>query len=180
MSASPLLLCIDLQPVFLAAICDSQRVHWRCAFALEAAQGLGLPIVFTEQVPAKLGTTAPDLLSAAGKADVFGKNAFSALADDAIAARLEAHESKQLLIAGIETPICVYQTARDALVAGYSVTVLSDCIGARRRDDAEAVLALLRHAGCTVLPSESVFYSLVHDTKHPFFRTYTALVKKYG
>jgi nicotinamidase-related amidase len=178
--ATPLLLCVDLQPVFLAAICDSQRVHWRCSFALEAARGLGLPVVFTEQVPERLGHTATELLTAAEKPEVFAKNTFSALANESIASRLAAHPGKELLICGIETSICVFQTAIAAQAAGFRVTVLSDCIGARRQDDADVVISQLRHAGCTVLPSESVFYTLVNDTKHPFFRAYTALVKKYG
>jgi nicotinamidase-related amidase len=179
-SAAPQLLCIDLQPAFLAAIPDSQRVHWRCSFALEAARGLGLPVLFTEQVPAKLGQTAEDLLALADKPAVLGKDAFSALGDKAIAAHLKAGGAKHLLLCGIETPVCVYQTARDALQAGYQVTLLADCLGARRADDAATVLAQLRHLGCTVLPAETVFYSLLHDARHPFFRDYTKLVKKYG
>ena len=178
--AAPTLLCLDLQPAFLAAICDSQRVHWRCSFALEAARGLGLPVVFTEQVPAKLGGTAEDLLALAEKPVVLGKDAFSALGDKRIAARLKAGKTKHLLICGLETPVCVYQTALDALKARYRVTLLVDCLGARRKDDAAAVLAQLRHAGCQVLPAETVFYSLLGDARHPFFRAYTALVKKYG
>ena len=178
--ALPLLLCIDLQPAFLAAIPDSQRVHWRCSFALEVAKGLDLPVIFTEQVPAKLGGTAEDLLALAPKAAVFGKDSFSALADKAVVAQLKAKGSNQILICGIETPVCVYQTARDAMLAGCEVTLLIDCLGARRSDDAAAVLAQLRHAGGKVLPAESVFYSLLRDAKHPFFRDYTKLVKKYG
>lgn len=177
----PLLLCIDLQPAFLAAICDSQRVHWRCSFALESARGLGLPVVFTEQVPAKLGRTAEDLLALVEKPVALGKDAFSALADQPIAAHLKAGGAKHLLLCGIETPVCVYQTARDALREGYQVTVLTDCVGARRPDDAAAVLAhLAAQPGCAVLPAETVFYALLHGAKHPFFRAYTQLVKKYG
>jgi nicotinamidase-related amidase len=178
--APPLLLCIDLQPAFLAAIPDSQRVHWRCSFALEAARGLGLPVVFTEQVPAKLGTTAEDLLALAGRPVALGKGAFSAFGDKKITAHIKAGGAKHLLLCGIETPVCVYQTAVDAQQAGYQVTLLTDCLGARRADDAAAVLAQLRHLGCQVLPAESVFYALLHDAKHPFFRDYTKLVKKYG
>jgi len=175
-----LLLCIDLQPVFLAAICDSQRVHWRCSFAIEAAKGLGLPVVFTEQVPAKLGRTADELLALVEQPVALGKDAFSALGDKPIAAHLQATGAKHLLICGIETPVCVYQTARDARQAGYEVTVLVDCVGARRSGDASAVLAHLDKVGCAILPAETVFYSLLHDAKHPFFRDYTKLVKKYG
>ncbi len=178
--AAPQLLCIDLQPAFLAAIPDSQRVHWRCSFALEAAKGLGLPVLFTEQVPGKLGGTAEDLLALADHPVVLGKDAFSAFGDKAITARLKAGGAKHLLLSGIETPVCVYQTAMGALAAGYRVTLLADCLGARRADDAATVLAQLRHHGCTVLPAETVFYSLLHDAQHPFFRDYTKLVKKYG
>jgi len=178
--AAPLLLCLDLQPVFLAAVCDSQRVHWRCSFALEAAAGLGLPVVFTEQVPAKLGHTAADLLALARQKTVLGKDTFSALGAKTIVDHLKAAGNRHLLIAGLETPICVYQTAVGALQAGYQVTLLADCIGARRKDDEAVVLSHLRHKGCSVLPAETVFYNLLGDTKHPFFRDYTKLVKKYG
>ena len=177
---TPLLLCIDLQPTFLAAIPDSQRVHWRCSFALEAAKGLGLPVLFSEQVPEKLGHTAQDLLSLCDEPEVVGKDTFSVLGDRKIATHIKEKGLKRLLICGIETPVCVYQTARDALKAGYHVTLLSDCLGARRSGDAAAVLAQLAHDGCSVLPAETVFYGLLHHARHPFFRPYTALVKKYG
>ena len=178
--ATPLLLCLDMQPVFLAVISESQRVHWRCSFALEAARGLGLSVLFTEQMPAKLGGTAADLLALCDQPDIASKGAFSALGDKKIAAYLRASGVKNLLICGIETPVCVYQTASDAIEAGYKVTVLSDCIGARRTSDGATVLAHLAQAGCAVLPAETVFYTRVHEVRHPFFRHYTALVKKYG
>jgi nicotinamidase-related amidase len=176
----PLLLCLDMQPVFLSVIPENQRVHWRCSFALEAARGFGLTVLFTEQMPAKLGSTAADLLALCDQPDVAGKGAFSALGDKKIAAYLRASGVKNLLICGIETPVCVYQTAMDALKAGYKVTVLSDCIGARRASDSTTVLTHLAHAGCAVLPAETVFYALLHEARHPFFRHYTALVKKYS
>lgn len=178
--AAPLLLCLDLQPVFLAAIGDSHRFHWRCSFALEAATGLGVPVVFTEQVPEKLGHTAADLLALCRDPEVLPKHAFSPFAEKKLAAYIKGLGHKHLLICGLETPICVYQTAVDALKGGYKVTLLADCLGARRKDDADAVLAQLAHDGCRVLPAETVFYSLLHEAGHPYFRDYTKLVKKYG
>lgn len=172
------LLCIDVQPVFVRAISDGARVQRRCEFAVAAAHGLGLRVVFSEQVPAKLGGTAPELLAVAPGAVALGKDTFSALADEAIQTALAPAE--HLLLCGLETPICVYQTALDALHAGLQVTVLSDAVGARRSDDALACLATLRHAGAHVLPSETVFYSLLRDVRHPFFKSYTQLVKSHG
>jgi len=175
-----LLLCIDLQPSFLNAITRRELLQRRCAFAIQSAAGLGIGIAFTEQVPQKLGATAPELLALLQHPTVFDKNCFSALADTQLRDLIPAWNVEHLLLCGIETPVCIYQTALDALDAGLQVTLLSDCVGARRDDDARVCLEALVRAGVHVLPSETVFYSLVRDVTHPFFRSYTALVKQYG
>lgn len=182
--ASPegvLLLCIDMQPVFVSAVTNGAHVQRRCEFAIAAAHGLGLPVAFSEQVPQKLGGTAAELLALAFGAPVFGKSTFSALADDGIRDALVRDRAvEHLLLCGVETSVCVYQTALDARAAKLEVTVLSDAVGARRPDDADTCLAALVRAGVHVLPSETVFYSLLHDVKHPFFKAYTQLVKSHG
>jgi nicotinamidase-related amidase len=176
-----LLLGVDLQPVFLGAVVDGARLQRRCAFTVAAATGLGLPVAFTEQVPHKLGGTAPELLALAPGATVFAKSTFSALADESIReALLDRIGVDHLLLCGVETPVCIYQTALAALTAGVPVTVLSDGVGARRPDDAAACLAALRHHGAHVLPAETVFYSLLRDVQHPFFKAYTQLVKAHA
>lgn len=185
MAATPpdtgvVLLCVDAQPIFLNAIAAGAQVLQRCAFAIEAANGLGIPVAFTEQIPQKLGGTAPELVALAGKPAIWGKAAFSALADDGIRDALRKRAADHLFICGVETPICVYQTAIDALDAHYQVTVLTDAVGARRGDDAQTALAALARAGVQVLPSETVFYSLLGNASHPFFRAFTQLVKKYA
>jgi nicotinamidase-related amidase len=175
-----LLLGIDLQPVFLAAISDGPAVLRRCQFALEAATGLGIPALFTEQIPAKLGATAPELAALGPKLETHAKDSFSAFGDESITRRIQEIGAEHLLVCGVETSICVYQTSIAALRNEYQVTVLTDCVGARRADDAERCLAALARAGCHLLPAETVFYAVLNDARHPFFRPYTALVKKYG
>lgn len=179
-SAGPLLLCVDMQPVFVRAVAEGARVQRRCEFAVATALGFGLPVVFTEQVPQKLGATASELTALAPAAPALGKSTFSALADEAIRDLvLRQHAADHLLICGIETPICVYQTALAARAEGLHVTLLSDAIGARRTEDAQTCLAALRQAGIHVLPSETVFYALLHSVTHPFFKAYTQLVKSH-
>jgi nicotinamidase-related amidase len=176
-----LLLCVDMQPVFIGVIEDGASVLNRCALAVAAAAGMGLPVAFTEQVPQKLGPTAPELIGLAPGAPVWGKTAFSALGDEAVRkALLDERGIRHLLLCGIETPVCVYQTAIAALAAGVEVTVLSDAVGARRPDDARTCLAALARSGAHVLPAETLFYSLLRDVSHPFFRAYTQLVKSRG
>ena len=174
-----LLLCVDMQPRFVAAVEQGERIRRRCEFALAAATGMGLPIAFSEQVPDKLGGTAPELLAIAPNAPVWGKSTFSALADPAIRQALDDRSVRHLLICGIETPICIYQTSLDAVADGMQVTVLSDAVGARRPDDAAVCLAALARAGAHVLPVETVFYALLRDVSHPFFREYTRLVRSH-
>ncbi len=180
-STDTVLLCVDMQPVFVRAVTDGEQVQRRCAFAVAAAHGLGLPVVFTEQVPAKLGGTAPELLALAPTAPTFGKNTFSALADTTIREHLVTSlAAEHLLLCGIETPICIYQTALAARAEGWQVTLLTDAVGARRSDDAASCLTALRATGVHVLPAETVFYALLHDVSHPFFKTYTQLVKSHA
>ncbi len=176
----PLLLCLDMQPAFVGAVVDGDKVMRRCGFAVEAARGLELPILFTEQVPAKLGPTAPDLLTRAPGAVGLAKDEFSAFANEAIRAAVNTAGATRLLVCGIETPVCVFQTARDALAAGLAVTVLVDCVGARRPADAAASLTHLARLGAELLAAETVFYDLLRSARHPFFRAYTQLVKQYA
>ena len=169
-----------MQAPFVSAVATPEIVTRRCALALRAARGLGIARVFTEQAPEKLGPTLDELIQAAGDAAVLPKTTFSALANEAVAALVTELEVEHLLICGIETSICVYQTTLDALNRDLAVTVLSDAVGARRPDDATVALTALRTHGAHLLPVESVVYALLHDTGHPFFKSFTQLVKTHG
>ena len=169
------------QPAFLNAIPTGAGTLRRCQLATAAASGLGLSVAFTEQVPEKLGATDASLRALAPEAPVWSKSSFSAFADPAIRHALRTERSvEHLLIGGLETAICVYQTAADALAEGVQVTLLSDAVCGRRSDDSSAALTELTRLGAHVLPVETVFYSLLRDARHPYFRTFTSLVKSYA
>lgn len=172
------LLVIDAQPPFLGTVAGGDQVLRRSRLAVGAARLIGTPVLFTEQVPAKLGGTEAGLLATAGEgAPVFPKDAFSALAATGVLAALRDLDVDHLLLAGVEGPICVHQTAVQALAEGLGVTLLADAIGARRPDDQTHVFSALRHAGAHVLPVETVFYALLGGADHPQFKAFTALVK---
>lgn len=178
--SSALVLCVDLQPIFLNSVVDGQNLLRRCSFVVKAAKGLGLNVAFTEQVPQKLGGTVPELLALAPEAQIYSKSTFSALADNGIRDTIRAMDVEHLIICGLETSVCVYQTALDALDAQLQVTILSDAVSARRADDARVCLDALRaRSNVYVLPSETVFYALLQDVQHPFFKDFTKLVKEY-
>jgi nicotinamidase-related amidase len=175
-----LLLCVDMQQPFIKALSDGEAVSRRCQLALLSAQGLGLPVALTEHVPDKLGPTAPPILTAAQACPTFAKSTFSALADPTLQEHLQTNSVEHLILCGLETPICIYQTAIDALNQDIAVTILSDACGARRPDDARSALDALTRLGAHVLPVETVIYAMLHDTTHPFFKSFTKLVKTHG
>ena len=183
-SAAPgaALLAVDLQSTLLGALpaATARALQSRAGLALSASVACHIPVFFSEQAPTKLGPTAPTLRKLAPLAPVFPKTTFSAVGDSHLLAALRDERVEHLLIAGLETPVCIYQTALSALAEGFQITVLSDAVAARRADDHAACLAALRHVGVHVLPVETVFYALLHDAGHPLFKTFTALVKEHG
>ena len=180
-TAQAALIIIDMQEAFLRTIPGSRELLSRCCFASEAAKLMEVPVFLTEQVPDKLGSLHPELKAAASQGRVFEKSAFSALNSSALLSSLRNGQFNHLLLGGLETSICVYQTAIQALQERFEVTLLTDCIGARRANDELAVLDYLkREKRCHLLPSETIFYSLLGGADHPSFRTFTSLVKKYS
>ena len=176
------LLAVDLQPAFLDVMQDGVSMKGRCLFALEVAALLEIPVFFTEQYPEKLGTTDEQVKTAAGtNAQYYSKTTFSAFGAKGLAEELTGKGVQHLLLMGLEVPICIYNTALEASAREISCTLLSDCMSARRKADIEVCLDFLRgRTDCHILPSETVFYSLIRDAKDPLFRDFTKLVKKYS
>lgn len=175
------LLAVDVQPVFFRAVDSPERFLRRCRLAVSAARLLGLPTLFTEQVPAKLGPTHPDLLlDAGGSAGVLPKSDFSAFGAAGFEARLQELSVEHLLLMGLEGPVCVHQSAVEAVRRGLGVTVLADAVTSRRPEDQAVCFDALRQAGVSVLPVETVFYSLLRGADHPAFRGFTDLVKAFA
>lgn len=175
------LLVIDVQPPFVAAL-PEVGLTWlpRVLLAVRAARLCRVPIFLTEQVPGKLGPTLPTVRDAAGpEATVWPKTAFSAWSAPGLPEALAAQGIEHLLIAGLETHVCVYQTALAAHAAGLTVTLLTDALASRRPADAEATLRfLLARTAVATLPVETVFYALLGDSTAPEFRAFTTLVKQ--
>lgn len=174
------LLVIDAQDTFIDTLPEKDAFITRCAFAIDAAQTLGIKTLFTEQAPDKLGPTNASLLKRAANPKVFHKNCFSALNAPRIEEFLRDNEIYHLIACGLETPICVYQTGLQAVDEDIDVTFMADALGSRRVEDANLALQALRELGCQILPTETVFYSLIGDATHPRFRDFSLLVKAFS
>ncbi len=174
------LLVLDAQDVFIDTIYNKESFLLRTAFAIEAARSLRIRTIFTEQVPEKLGRTNRKLQSLAWKPRTFAKQSFSALRAPGLEQFLRENEIYHLVVCGLETPICVYQTALQAEEEDVDITLFTDALGCRRQEDEAPVLESLRKLNCELLPSETLFYSLIGDVGHPYFRYYNNVVKAYN
>lgn len=175
-----LLLVMDMQDPLLQAVEASLETTMRCSLAVEVSQLLNIPLAFTEQSPQKLGPTVQSISKLAPEAPIFEKNSFSAFRNNKLQNFLEENKLKQVILAGLETPICIYQTALDLGNHGYTTTVFSDCIGSRRPNDAKYALKSLMDNNCEIVPLETFFYNLIESSNHPKFKEFTRLIKKYN
>ena len=138
---------------------------------------LDLPVVITEQYPKGLGPTVPSIKSAFEGAPILEKISFSAMGDEAVAKQLSTIGRRSVVVAGMETHICVYQTVRDLTEAGFSVHVLADAVSSRTKDNYSIGLALMEKAGAAISSTETVLFDLLGRAGTEAFKTISKLVR---
>lgn len=174
------LLVVDLQEKFLAPIVDKDAVLHRAKFLIESAQILGVPILATEQYATRMGSTVPEILELLGDAHRVDKLCFSACGSDGLFDEFLNLGRKQVVIAGIETHICVTQSCLDLISNGFEVFLAADAVSCRIPMAHEVALKRLRHAGVVVTHSESVVYEWMHQAGTEEFKKVLDLVKCFG
>lgn len=169
------LLVVDMQPNFLAGIHEGDSVLARCRFLIRCASRLGVPIFVTEQYPERMGHTEASLAEALGDAKTVGKMIFSAY--PALKDWLPAGRN-QVVICGIETPICVNQTAHEARAAGLDIFVAEDAVGGRSALMHRDGLERMRAVGCEIAHGDSIVYEWMKSADNPAFREVLKIVKE--
>ncbi len=169
-------LLIDVQEKLCAAMPEKRlaEVLARAGALLEGARVLGLPITTTEQYPRGLGPTHAQLKPRIEPARLFEKVEFTALVP-AVEAQLGSR--RQVLIAGMETHICIFQTVRDLAQKGYLPVLCADAVLSRSERDFEVGLDLCRDAGALVTTVESALFDLLGRAGTPEFKAISAAVK---
>ncbi len=173
-------LVVDLQKGFAPHIEGWSGVVSRSVLMINAAKELDIPITATEQYPAKLGETVPEVKAALGDAPIFTKTAFSCLRVPEVRARATATAPVNLLLLGIETHVCVLQTALDALArdsGGIRPYLLLDAIGSRRAVDREAALRRLERAGAILTTVESAIFEILEEAGTARFKRVLPLLR---
>lgn len=175
---STVLVVVDIQEAFLFPIDDAAAIASKTATAIKGFLELGLPIIVTEQYPKGLGHTVDEIKRVLpDDFDYVEKSSFSSCGAESFLKKLEAASTKQILLCGLETHICVNQTAHDLLNRGFEVHLLTDCVGSRFTSDREAGIRKMELSG--VIPSsvEMALFELMRDAKHEKFKAVQNLIK---
>ena len=172
------LVVVDVQEAFRNVIPDFEEIAPRIATTVSGFDMLDVPILVTEQYPKGLGHTAKEIaLSLPDGCETFEKTAFSSCGSAEFSKRLDEFDVHQVVLCGIETHICVSQTAHELIEAGFEVHLLTDCISSRFHIDREAGLAKMYSSGAVPSSIEMAFFELMRDSTHEKFREIQALIK---
>jgi nicotinamidase-related amidase len=169
------LLVIDMQEKLLPLIFDSNALVRNVSFLIDAARLLGMTVQATEQYPRGLGPTVPDL--AARLPHRPEKTAFSGCAIPEVAETFHREARPKVVVAGIETHVCVLNTALDLLAADFRVFLPVDAVGSRYRLDHDVALHRLEQAGAVLTTAEGCVFEWIGGSGHPRFKEISRLVQ---
>ncbi|TWT36414.1 putative isochorismatase [Posidoniimonas corsicana] len=171
------LLVVDVQERLAPAVRDPARLTWNCGRLLQGAAALGVPAAATEQYPEKLGPTVPELTEhLAGSAAA--KLMFSCRECGDLLSGWQSDGRERVLLAGIETHVCIQQTALDLLAAGFRVYVAVDAVSSRREVDHQTALRRMESAGATLTTTEAALFEWCVEAGTAPFKAISALAKQ--
>lgn len=172
------LIVIDIQEKLLAAMKEeiAAGVVKNAGILIETAKVFGIPIIVSEQYRKGLGPTVSALREKL-PGDALEKLHFDCTKDDVLAKKIAAAGKKTFILAGIETHVCVFQTALSLLGKGYAVVVGSDAVASRRKHDWKQSLRALERAGAVVYPTETISFIVMEKAGTDEFKKLAPLFK---
>lgn len=163
-------LLVDVQEKLTPHVLDADALVLRCNWLLRLSKELQVPMVISEQYSRGLGRTVASLQHMTAEQDCIDKVHFSCYAEPAFVTYWQGLNRKQVVIAGIETHVCVLQTALMMCEAGFEVFVIVDAVSSRNALDHRYGLKRMKQAGVQLVTSEMVFFEWVGRAGTPEFK----------
>ena len=174
--SSSRLLLVDVQEKLIATLEESTQAKLleACRFLSEGARIMGIPVIATEQYPQGLGPTVSSLIEFTNSRPE--KKRFSAVECTGLPAATD-DDRFQVVVAGLETHVCVLQTVLDLLASGYQTYVAIDAVAGRRSNDHDVALQRMANSGAVITTAESVLFEWCESAESPEFKPLSSLVK---
>jgi len=176
-SENTILLVIDVQGKLARLMHKKDELVQNTAGLIKVADFLEIPIIVTEQVPEKIGETVPEIAELLKGQKSITKACFSCCGQDQFMQELEALNRKQVIVAGIEAHVCVYQTVCDLMAKQYEVQVVADAVSSRTEANKHFALDRIKMLGGHVTSTEMIVCELLRTSEHKKFREVINLIK---
>lgn len=172
-----ILLIIDVQGKLAQLMHQKTRLFENLVKLVRGVQALDVPIIWIEQVPEKLGATIDEIKMLMDGLAPIEKNSFSCCRNPAFMKKLESMDRKQILVAGIETHVCVYQTVFDLIDLEYEAHVVADAVSSRTVENKHIGLEKMRGMGAEITSVETLLFELLGDAHGEQFRDISRIIK---
>lgn len=174
------LLIIDIQERLAPVIYEQEQVIANTVVLAKTAAEMNLPVIVTEQYPRGLGPTIPEIATVLAEnlpeSQKFAKMEFSACTPE-VSAALAATGRRKVIITGMETHVCVFQTTRQLLASGYEVFITRDAVSSRTAVNRENGLQLMAAMGAVISNTETLVFDLLEVSGTPLFKKISKLIK---
>jgi nicotinamidase-related amidase len=171
------LLIIDVQEKLAAAMKYKEQVVQNCLHLLEAARLFQIPILLTEQYPKGLGTTLPEIQEVLAEYSPVPKTSFDSCQELEFLNRVASTGRKKWLLTGMETHVCILQTALGLMKEGYTVHVVQDAVCSRTKKNFKAGIEFMRDAGVVITSTETVLFLLLEKAGSEAFKIISQRLK---
>ncbi len=168
---------VDVQGKLAQLMVNKEALFKNIRILIQAAKLLGIPILWCQQAPKVLGPTVAEIAELLAADEPIDKASFSCWGVEPFRDRLRATGRKQVLLCGIETHVCIYQTALDLLGQDFDVTVIADAVSSRTPENKQIGLDRVAAEGAAIAGTEMALFELLKTAKHPQFKPIARLVK---
>lgn len=174
------LVLVDMQEPFLQVMHDRERLVANVRLLVQTAVTLGVPVIPTTQYAERMGDVVPEItalfrdFSAARSTDKF---CFSCAGADGFLQGITSFDRRQILVCGVETHICVSQTALDLVHHGYQVHVAADAVSSRTLEKHKLGMERMRDSGVLPCAAEAAVYELLREAGTPAFKSLLPFIK---
>ena len=172
------LLFVDVQQYILNSCADVKQIEKRISILIDFARIINIPIIFTEQNSTKLGNFLPELTRKSENSPVLNKMEFGCFDNKSINIAIAKNGRKTILLAGIETHVCIFQTAAQGLQKGYQIHVAADAVSASTQLSHKIGLRRLEAAGAIISSTEMIIFELLQGADSPYFRQALPIIKR--
>ncbi len=173
-----LFLVVDVQEKLFVHVKQKDTLRKRIQQLLQGCQLLNIPVLFTEQYPKGLGRTiAPLQEISAAPVHVVEKTSFSCCKEGAFTKQIEQFAKSHIVVGGMETHVCVQQTAMDLYASGYKVTIAADAVSSRTLFHKNTALRFMSQHGIHINSVESILFELAGYSDIPIFKELLSIIK---